>query len=365
MAAIILEHLTKLHPGNIRAVDDFSLEIIDGELLVLVGPSGCGKTTLLRLIAGLDDPDSGSISIGGRIVNELPPKDRDMAMVFQNYALYPNLDAHDNVGFSLKMRKQPKAYIEKKIKHATEMVEFMERLTAMPKALSGGEQQKVAVGRAIARNPSAFLFDEPLGMLDAIARARLRPKLKILHTMLKTTTIHVTHDQVEAMGLADRICIMREGKMEQVGTPMEIYDGPVNLFVAGFLGSPPMNLVDGELVKKEAGIFFRSKALDFQLPPEWQKRCIEKNGSTVVLGIRSESLRIDVPQETSGKPGIKGVADLVELFGPASHVHLKTPDGILVGTADNRSGIKIGNAVTATVDLERIHLFAKDTGLRA
>ncbi len=361
MAAITIEHLTKIHAEEVRAVDDFSLEIRDGELLVVVGPSGCGKTTLLRMIAGLDDPTSGSIYIGGKIINEVSPKDRDIAMVFQNYALYPNLNAHDNIGFSLKMRGKPKDYVEKKIKHATEMVEFMEQLTKMPSALAGGEQQKIAVGRAISRIPSAFLFDEPLGMLDTATRSHIRPKLKILHTLLKTTTIHVTHDQNEAMGLADRICIMRDGRMEQVGPPMELYDTPLNTFVAGFLGSPPMNFIHGELTMKDGILHFHSESLDFQLSSR-QGKNLEIKDKKIILGIRPEHLRIgDV---NTSLPQFRGLVELIEPFGPAAHIHFKTPDGSIVGTADARSGIKAGNAVTAPVALDTIHLFSKDSGTR-
>jgi len=364
VAAIVLEHLTKIHSDGTRALDDFSLDIKDGELLVIVGPSGCGKTTALRLIAGLDDPTSGSISVGGRIINDLLPKDRDMAMVFQNYALYPNMDAHDNIGFGLKMRKRPKDYAERKIRRATEMVEFMELLTAMPAAMSGGEQQKVAVGRAVVRNPAAFLFDEPLGMLDAATRTRLRPKLKIMHTLMKTTTIHVTHDQIEAMGLGDRICVMREGRMMQVGTPMELYDCPANTFVAGFLGSPPMNLIDGEILVKDGALCFISKSLEFKLPQEWNGKFEAGNDRKVKMGVRSECIHAGSRTDAAEYVEINGVVELVEPFGSASHIHISTPDGTITAIADVHSGIRIGDSARAFISVEKIHFFDRATGTR-
>jgi multiple sugar transport system ATP-binding protein len=245
MARVLLENVTKIFDGEVTAVSNFNLEVADGEFMVIVGPSGCGKTTTLRMIAGLEKITSGNIYIGNTLVNDVRPKERDVAMVFQNYALYPHMTAYQNMAFPLKMREFPKAEIKKRIKESAKLLGIERFLNRKPKALSGGQRQRVAVGRAIVRNPKAFLFDEPLSNLDARLRLTTRAELKDLHRKLQTTTIYVTHDQAEAMSLGDRICVMYDGKIQQIAGPVEVYERPVNKFVAGFLGTPPMNFFTG------------------------------------------------------------------------------------------------------------------------
>src|SRR6266700_3356543 len=251
MGQIVLDHVTKVYPGNVKGIDDLSLDIADGEFMVLVGPSGCGKSTALRSIAGLEEITSGSISIGAQVVNDLPPKDRDIAMVFQNYALYPHMTVEQNLAFGLQQRKTPKDQIKRRVGEVARMLGLEEYLRRKPAALSGGQRQRVAMGRAIVREPQAFLMDEPLSNLDAKLRVSMRASLSQLHDRLGVTTVYVTHDQVEAMTLGQRVCVLRDGKLQQVDTPQALYDHPVNLFVAGFIGSPAMNFVTAELVRED------------------------------------------------------------------------------------------------------------------
>src|SRR4051812_42022918 len=251
MAQIILDHVEKSYPGGVKAVDELSLDIADGEFMVLVGPSGCGKSTALRSIAGLEEITAGTISIGDRVVNDLPPKDRDIAMVFQNYALYPHMSVEQNLAFGLQLRKTPKEEIRRRVTEAAKMLGLEPYLRRKPAALSGGQRQRVAMGRAIVREPQAFLMDEPLSNLDAKLRVSMRASLNQLHERLGVTTVYVTHDQVEAMTLGDRVCVLREGKLQQVDTPQRLFDNPINLFVAGFIGSPAMNFVTARLVRDE------------------------------------------------------------------------------------------------------------------
>src|SRR5215472_1698431 len=251
MARIVLDHVDKVFAGGVKALDDLSLEVREGEFMVLVGPSGCGKSTALRSIAGLEEVTSGTISIGDRVVNDLPPKDRDIAMVFQNYALYPHMTVAENLAFGLKLRKAPKAEISRRVGEAARLLGLEQYLARKPAALSGGQRQRVAMGRAIVREPQAFLMDEPLSNLDAKLRVSMRAALNQLHERLGITTVYVTHDQVEAMTLGDRVCVLRDGRLQQVDTPQELFDSPVNLFVAGFIGSPAMNFVTGELIRDD------------------------------------------------------------------------------------------------------------------
>ena len=251
MGAIDIKSAGKIYPNGTRALEDVSITINDGEFVVLVGPSGCGKTTLLRMVAGLEDITEGEIAIGDKTVNEVAPKDRDIAMVFQNYALYPHMSVYDNMAFSLKLRKLPKDEIEQKVKDAAKTLEISELLERKPKALSGGQRQRVAMGRAIVRNPQAFLMDEPLSNLDAKLRVQMRAELGQLHTQLQTTTLYVTHDQVEAMTMGDRVAVIRKGELQQIDTPREIYSNPKNIFVAGFIGSPSMNFVYAKIKSKD------------------------------------------------------------------------------------------------------------------
>src|SRR5829696_5867374 len=261
MAQVTLENVTKVFPGGVKAVDALDLAVADREFVVLVGPSGCGKSTTLRMIAGLEEATSGTIRIGERVVNDVPPKDRDIAMVFQNYALYPHMTVYKNMAFALKLRKVPKPQIQQRVLEAARMLEIEHLLERKPRELSGGQRQRVAVGRAIVREPAAFLFDEPLSNLDAKLRVTTRAELKRLHQRLKTTTVHVTHDQEEAMTLGDRIFVMKEGKIQQADTPLRTYNYPINRFVAGFIGMPPMNFFDGRLLQGDGKLMFEEGAL--------------------------------------------------------------------------------------------------------
>ena len=288
MGAININNVGKIYPNGTRALEDVNIEINDGEFVVLVGPSGCGKTTLLRMVAGLEDITEGEISIADKIVNEIAPKDRDIAMVFQNYALYPHMSVYDNMAFSLKLRKLPKDEIDQKVKDAAKTLEIDELLERKPKALSGGQRQRVAMGRAIVRNPQAFLMDEPLSNLDAKLRVQMRAELGQLHSQLETTTLYVTHDQVEAMTMGDRVAVIRKGVLQQIDTPREIYLYPKNIFVAGFIGSPAMNFVYADIKTSTKGttlIFGNDKILAKDAPEALK----EYEGKEIVLGIRPEA----------------------------------------------------------------------------
>src|SRR5947207_651100 len=285
MAQVVLEKISKIFPGGVKAVDDIDLGIKDQEFIVLVGPSGCGKSTTLRMVAGLEEITGGTIRIGDRVVNDVPPKDRDIAMVFQNYALYPHMTVYKNMAFGLKLRGMPKKQIEQRVMEAAKILDIQHLLDRKPKALSGGQRQRVAVGRAIVREPAAFLFDEPLSNLDARLRLTTRAELKALHQRLKTTTIYVTHDQEEAMTLGDRIVVMSRGVVQQVGPPLEVYRRPANRFVAGFIGSPPMNFLEGRM---EGGDFVegRNGGVRMALPGRSARA-----GADLVLGFRPQTLR--------------------------------------------------------------------------
>jgi multiple sugar transport system ATP-binding protein len=301
MAEIVLDHVDKIYPGGVKGVDGLSLEIRDGEFMVLVGPSGCGKSTALRSIAGLEEISSGTISIGGRVVNDLPPKDRDIAMVFQNYALYPHMTVEQNLAFGLQQRKTPKDEIKRRVTEVSRMLGLEQYLARKPAALSGGQRQRVAMGRAIVREPQAFLMDEPLSNLDAKLRVSMRASLSQLHARLGVTTVYVTHDQVEAMTLGHRVCVLRDGRLQQVDTPQALFDAPVNLFVAGFIGSPAMNFVDAELVRDA------KPGLSNYL------------GREVILGIRPSDFE-DASLADSGWAKISATADVTEELGSEIHV---------------------------------------------
>ncbi|GAB4186414.1 MAG: sn-glycerol-3-phosphate ABC transporter ATP-binding protein UgpC [Phycisphaeraceae bacterium] len=292
MAEVLLDNVVKIYPGDVRAVDNITLHIQDEEFIVLVGPSGCGKSTTLRMVAGLEEISEGTIRIGDRIVNDVPPKDRDIAMVFQNYALYPHMTVYKNMAFGLKLRKVPKAEIDQKVRHAAEILGITHLLDRKPKALSGGQRQRVAVGRAIVRNPACFLFDEPLSNLDAKLRVETRAELKRLHHRLQTTTIYVTHDQEEAMTLGDRVVVMSEGLIQQCDTPLNVYNHPVNRFVASFVGTPPMNFLDGRLVGQGNDLTFEGAGIRVKLTPEQAQLCQGKVGQEVVIGIRPEAMHL-------------------------------------------------------------------------
>src|SRR5512144_2681294 len=291
MAQVVLKDLNKKY-DEVHAVKDVNLTIRDKEFMVFVGPSGCGKTTTLRMVAGLEEITAGEISIGDRVVNDLPPKDRDIAMVFQNYALYPHMSVYDNMAFGLKMRKFPKPEIAKRVQEAAEILGIQELLKRKPRQLSGGQRQRVAVGRAIVRHPQVFLFDEPLSNLDAKLRVQMRVELKRLHERLETTAIYVTHDQVEAMTLGDRVVVMRDGVVQQVGEPLELYNQPANKFVAGFIGSPAMNFATVTVTEANGSLFAEASGLRMKVPADRVARMGAYKGQTVTLGVRPEDLTV-------------------------------------------------------------------------
>ena len=322
MGAIDIKSAGKIYPNGTRALDDVSITINDGEFVVLVGPSGCGKTTLLRMVAGLEDITEGEIAIGDKTVNEVAPKDRDIAMVFQNYALYPHMSVFDNMAFSLKLRKLPKNEIEKKVKDAARTLEISELLDRKPKALSGGQRQRVAMGRAIVRNPQAFLMDEPLSNLDAKLRVQMRAELGQLHTQLQTATLYVTHDQVEAMTMGDRVAVIRKGELQQIDTPREIYSNPKNIFVAGFIGSPSMNFVYTKIKsnKDAVELIFGDNQITYRDQKKEKLKSFENK--EIVLGIRPEAFEDGhFANESEYSESIKVKVSLLEQLGSDSYVH--------------------------------------------
>ena len=326
MADVALENVTKVFPGGVQAVQDFTLQIKNREFIVLVGPSGCGKSTTLRMVAGLEEVTSGTIRIGDRVVNDVPPKDRDIAMVFQNYALYPHMTVYKNMAFGLKLRRYPKDEIDKRVHDAARILGIENLMDRKPKALSGGQRQRVAVGRAIVRQPQAFLFDEPLSNLDAKLRVEMRAELKRLHHRLQTTVIYVTHDQAEAMTLGDRVVVMNEGLIQQVAPPLEVYDYPVNRFVAGFLGTPAMNFVPGALVQQDGAVYFVMGQAKVRLPQEVGRRVAKHLGKKVTLGVRPEDIGYSSAGKFAGTENVISVTvRVVEPLGDEQIVHLSGP----------------------------------------
>ncbi len=322
MGAIDIKSAGKIYPNGTRALEDVSITINDGEFVVLVGPSGCGKTTLLRMVAGLEDITEGEIAIGDKTVNEVAPKDRDIAMVFQNYALYPHMSVFDNMAFSLKLRKLPKNEIEKKVKDAAKTLEISELLDRKPKALSGGQRQRVAMGRAIVRNPQAFLMDEPLSNLDAKLRVQMRAELGQLHTQLQTTTLYVTHDQVEAMTMGDRVAVIRKGELQQIDTPREIYSNPRNIFVAGFIGSPSMNFVYTKIKSTKDSIELNFGDNQITYRDEKKEKLKSFENKEIVLGIRPEAFEDGhFANQSDYSESIKVKVSLLEQLGSDSYVH--------------------------------------------
>ena len=322
MGALDIKSAGKIYPNGTRALEDVSITINDGEFVVLVGPSGCGKTTLLRMVAGLEDITEGEIAIGDKTVNEVAPKDRDIAMVFQNYALYPHMSVYDNMAFSLKLRKLPKDEIEQKVKDAAKTLEISELLERKPKALSGGQRQRVAMGRAIVRNPQAFLMDEPLSNLDAKLRVQMRAELGQLHTQLQTTTLYVTHDQVEAMTMGDRVAVIRKGELQQIDTPREIYSNPKNIFVAGFIGSPSMNFVYAKIKSKDDVIELTFGDNQIAYKDEKKEKLESFENKEIILGIRPEAFEDGYfANEADYSESIKVKVSLLEQLGSDSYVH--------------------------------------------
>jgi multiple sugar transport system ATP-binding protein len=353
MATVTFDHVWKRY-GEFNAVKDLSLEIADGEFMVLVGPSGCGKTTCLRMIAGLEEISDGALKIGDRVVNDVAPKDRDIAMVFQSYALYPHMSIYDNMAFGLKLRKVPKADIERRVKDAARILN-LENLQKKPRELSGGQRQRVALGRAIVREPAVFLMDEPLSNLDAKLRVQTRAEIARLHQRLGTTTVYVTHDQVEAMTMGTRIAVMDKGELEQVGTPQELYDNPSKLFVAGFIGSPAMNFakmtIDGSNVTGEG--------MTFPIPTRY--RAGIEGVKEVVAGFRPEHLELG---DLAGAATIQAKADVVEFLGDDELLHATVAghEGDVVAVVSSEHRVKPGDVLDLKLPLEKLHLFDATTG---
>ncbi len=352
MGEVTIRELKKFY-GGVQVIHGLDLDIADGEFVVLVGPSGCGKSTLLRMIAGLEEVSSGDIRIGTRRVNNLPPSERDIAMVFQNYALYPHKTVAANMGFALKMRGMDKAEITSRVVRAAEILGLTPYLDRFPRALSGGQRQRVAMGRAIVRDPQVFLFDEPLSNLDAKLRVQMRTEIRELHLRLKTTTVYVTHDQIEAMTMADKIVVMQGGRIEQVGAPLELYDRPVNTFVASFIGSPSMNMVAGKVVEQAGVRMVEAGGAMLPLP----NGATVEVGREVTYGIRPEAL-------TAGGLGLSGTVAVVEPTGSETHVVLRVNGQDIVGMFRDRVAFRPGDALTFAPDPEMVHLFDRTTGVR-
>ncbi len=363
MADVLLENLYKIYPGDVTAVDNANLQIKDQEFLVLVGPSGCGKSTTLRMIAGLEEISKGTIQIDGRTVNDVPPKDRDIAMVFQNYALYPHMSVYKNMAFGLKLRRFPKKEIEERVKEAAEILGIEHLLERKPKELSGGQRQRVAVGRAIVRKPKAFLFDEPLSNLDAKMRVQMRAEISKLHTRLDSTMIYVTHDQIEAMTMGDRIVVMKDGLIQQVAPPMELYDNPVNQFVAGFIGSPPMNFFEGTIESGSGGLVFNEGNFNLSVDDEKASTLSSYSGKEVAFGIRPEDLE-DALYVSSPNPNhqIKARVEVVEPMGSEIYLYLTTGKNSFIARVAAQEKVEVNQDITLVADMKRAHFFDKESG---
>ncbi len=362
MAAVRYDHVTKQFSETVKAVNDLTLDIKDKEFLVLVGPSGCGKTTALRLLAGLEDITSGTISIGDRVVNDVAPKDRDIAMVFQSYALYPHMSVYDNMAFGLKLRKMSKTDIDKRVKEAAGILGIAHLLDRKPKQLSGGQRQRVAVGRAIVREPKVFLFDEPLSNLDAKLRVETRAGISKLHQRLGTTFIYVTHDQVEALTMATRIAVMKDGILQQIGTPGELYDSPTNQFVPGFIGSPSMNFFDATLKGSNGKMVFDTGTFQLPVPQDTADVLAKRNDEKYVVGIRPEDIH-DAAYEAPGidSSKVEAKVDVVEPMGAEIYLNLISGNNTFVARVDPRSTARAGNDVGLSFDVNKVHIFDKKT----
>ena len=358
MAEVRLENVTKVYSGDVKAVDGIDLAIVDTEFLVLVGPSGCGKSTTLRLIAGLEEITDGRIFIDDRVVNDVPHKDRDIAMVFQDYALYPHMTVYKNMAFALQLRKVGKEEIDRRIQNAAEMLGISEYLRRKPKSLSGGQRQRVALGRAIVRDPACFLFDEPLSNLDAKLRVETRAELKRLHRELQTTTIYVTHDQEEALTLGDRVVVMSEGFIQQVDTPLNVYHQPINRFVAGFVGNPSMNFLAGELIQDNGKVTFQGAGLSLVVDGDKGVAAAGWNGKEVVLGIRPDGLfyRSD-DHEPGVRPAVQVKVQVVEPLGSTTDLYCATTTGDRLIARVKSEPIAEDATITLFVDQDQLHLF--------
>jgi multiple sugar transport system ATP-binding protein len=360
MAQVHLRNVNKIYDGGVQAVKDFNLEIQDKEFVVFVGPSGCGKTTTLRMVAGLETITSGDIAIDDTVVNNLPPMDRDIAMVFQNYALYPHMSVYNNMAFGLKMRKFDKAEIDKRVKNAAAILGIEMLLARKPRQLSGGQRQRVALGRAIVRDPKVFLFDEPLSNLDAKLRVQMRVELKKLHERLGTTAIYVTHDQVEAMTLGDRVVVMKDGLVQQVGEPLELYNKPANRFVAGFIGSPAMNFAEVTLAESGGKLWAQAPGLNIGVPADIARRAGSRNGAKATLGIRPEDIRV----ATASDPAdlcIDAEVEVIEQLGSEIILDTKVGSSTFVASVEPTTRAKMHDRMRLSLNPGRLHLFDAQT----
>ena len=366
MASLSLKNICKVYPNGFEAVKDFNLEVEDKEFIIFVGPSGCGKSTTLRMIAGLEEISSGELIIDGKLMNDVEPKDRDIAMVFQNYALYPHMTVFDNMAFGLKLRKVPKDEIKAKVEEAARILDLEKLLDRKPKALSGGQRQRVAMGRAIVRNPKVFLMDEPLSNLDAKLRVQMRSEISALHHRLGATIIYVTHDQTEAMTLGTRIVVLKDGVIMQVDSPQKLYNEPDNLFVAGFIGSPQMNFVDAKCTIEGEKVSLTFDNTTVVLPPAKAKKLIEGNynGKTVVMGVRPEDIDdSQITIETFKDSIIETDVTGYELLGSEVLLYFEVAGAQMTAKVDSRTPARLGDHIKLAIDPEKVHVFDKETEL--
>ena len=366
MASLSLQHINKTYPNGFQAVKDFNLEIEDKEFIIFVGPSGCGKSTTLRMIAGLEEISGGTLKIGDKVMNDVEPKDRDIAMVFQNYALYPHMTVYDNMAFGLKLRKVPKDQIDKAVREAARILDLEKLLDRKPKALSGGQRKRVAMGRAIVRNPKVFLMDEPLSNLDAKLRVQMRIEISKIHQRLGATIIYVTHDQTEAMTLGTRIVVMKDGVVQQVDTPQHLYEQPGNLFVAGFMGSPQMNFLDAQIAEKGGDLIAKVGEYDIVIPAAKAKVLKDGGyvGKTVVLGIRPEDIH-DSQMFIEASPSVPmtSTVKVYELLGAEVFLYFDVNGTQVTARVDPRTNSKTGDTIKFAFDMEKSHFFDKETEL--
>jgi len=361
MAKVELKGIGKVYDGNVRAVDNANIVVEDQEFVVFVGPSGCGKSTTLRMVAGLEDITEGELYIDGELMNDVPPKDRNIAMVFQNYALYPHMSVYDNMAFGLKIRKTDKAEIERRVNEAARILDIEKLLDRKPKALSGGQRQRVAVGRAIVRNPKVFLFDEPLSNLDAKLRVQMRAEISDLHHRLKATMIYVTHDQIEAMTMSDKIVVMKDGKIQQIGSPLYLYNHPINKFVAGFIGSPPMNFLSVKIVEKGGKLLADEGSFEITPTDDQAKTLKSYIGKEVFFGIRPEDLSFTKTPTPNNNMQMK--ISVIEPLGAETHLHLNTKAQSVIAITAPDNKFQIGDTANFTPIMEKGKFFDKETEL--
>lgn len=362
MAQVSLRNITKIFPGNIMAVNNVSLGVENKEFLVLVGPSGCGKSTTLRMIAGLETVTEGEVWIGDKVVNDIPAKDRDIAMVFQNYALYPHMTVYENMSFALRLRKFPKQEIDVRVKEAAEILGIGKLFNRRPRELSGGQRQRVAVGRAIVRKPLVFLFDEPLSNLDAKMRVQMRIELNKLHIRLQSTMIYVTHDQTEAMTMGDRIVVMKDGVIQQVADPITLYNKPVNKFVAGFIGSPPMNFIKGRIIKKDSKFYFSEDGFKVKIVEDMYPKAALYVGKEIIFGIRPEDIYDKLFVSDASQDNIvKVVVEIIEPMGAEVYLYIKTGKSSMIARVGSHDRPEVGQDMDLVFDMSNVHFFDTDT----